>query len=110
MFAQREDPAPLSGQARLFTVVDALLDEPDSEWWTNEELGVSGRDDMLAYVAGEAYDEIVDLQGDNESTGGTGAPCTGSPSRARRSAPRASPPSRPCSTADRSRSAAAHRS
>ncbi|MGC5223707.1 penicillin acylase family protein [Micromonospora sp. DT81.3] len=65
LFAEREAPAPVSGQGRLFTVVDTMLENPDSGWWTNEELGVDGRDDMLAYVAGEAYDRLVELQGED---------------------------------------------
>jgi penicillin G amidase len=63
----RENPAPVTGQGRLFLVVDALLDDPDSQWWTNAELGVSGQDEMLAHAATEAYDRLVALQGDNPS-------------------------------------------
>jgi len=63
----RENPAPVTGQGRLFLVVDALLDDPDSEWWTNAELGVSGQDEMLEHAASEAYDRLVARQGDNPS-------------------------------------------
>ncbi|HWI31498.1 MAG TPA: penicillin acylase family protein [Microbacterium sp.] len=65
MFLERDEPAPVSGQGRLFTVVDALLDDPDSPWWTNDALGVTGRDEMLAYAATAAYDELVSRQGAN---------------------------------------------
>lgn len=61
----RENPAPLSGQGRLFLVVDALLDDEASPWWTNEELGVSGMADTLKRAAIDAYERLVDEQGDN---------------------------------------------
>jgi penicillin amidase len=61
----RAAPAPVTGQGRLFLVVDALLDDPDSEWWTNAELGVDGRAEMLEHAANKAYDRLVTLQGDN---------------------------------------------
>ncbi|WP_347346343.1 penicillin acylase family protein, partial [Microbacterium sp.] len=64
LFARRDDPAPLSGQGRLFVVVDRLLDDPDSPWWVNEELGVDGRDELLAKAAADAYARLVELQGD----------------------------------------------
>lgn len=60
----REHPLPLS-QGRLFLVVDGMLNDPESPWWTNEELGVHGRDEMLAKAAVQAYDRLVELQGDN---------------------------------------------
>lgn len=65
MFADRENPAPLSGQARLFTVVDALLDNPDSEWWVNEKLGISSQEEMLEYAIDTAYDRLAELQGED---------------------------------------------
>ncbi|WP_109208767.1 MULTISPECIES: penicillin acylase family protein [Microbacterium] len=63
----RENPAPLSGQGRLFLVLDALLDDETSTWWTNDELGVSGMTDMLKRSAIDAYERVVDEQGDNPS-------------------------------------------
>ncbi|MET0780034.1 MAG: penicillin acylase family protein [Microbacterium sp.] len=63
----REQPASVIGQGRLFLVVDGLLDDPASEWWTNAELGVSGQAEMLEHAANEAYDRLVALQGDNPS-------------------------------------------
>lgn len=65
LFSRRPDPAPVSGQSRLFTLVDRLLDEPGSAWWTNEQVGVTGRDEMLARAAEGAYDRLVGLQGDD---------------------------------------------
>lgn len=61
----RDSAAPVTGQGRLFLVVDGLMDEPQSEWWSNPELGVDGQAEMLAYSANEAYDRLVALQGDN---------------------------------------------
>ncbi|MCR2808266.1 MULTISPECIES: penicillin acylase family protein [unclassified Microbacterium] len=63
--AGRDSPAPVTGQSRLFLVVDRLLEDPDAQWWTNAELGIRGRDEMLVYAADRAYDRLVQLQGDN---------------------------------------------
>ena len=106
----REHPAPVSGQGRLFLVVDALLDDPDSEWWTNEELGVDGQDEMLEHAAERGVRPARRRCRATTRRGGTGARCTRCRSRATRSARRASPRSRCSSTADRIRSAAARRS
>lgn len=68
VFAEgRANPAPLNGQGRLFLVVDALLDDETSPWWTNDELGVSGVTDTLERAAIDAYERLVDEQGDNPS-------------------------------------------
>ncbi len=69
----RAAPAPVTGQGRLFLVVDALLEDPDSEWWTNAELGVDGQTEMLEHAANEAYDRLVALQGDNPAKWSWGA-------------------------------------
>lgn len=69
----RDEPAPVSGQGRLFLVVDEMLDDPDAQWWTNDELGVEGRDEMLEYAANAAYDRLVALQGDNPARWNWGA-------------------------------------
>lgn len=61
----REDAAPLSGQGRLFLVTDSLLDDETSPWWINEGLGVTSMDDMLKRSAIDAYERLVDEQGDN---------------------------------------------
>lgn len=63
----RENAAPLSGQGRQFLVIDALLDDEASPWWTNEELGVDGMTDMLKRSAIDAYERLVDAQGDTPS-------------------------------------------
>lgn len=69
----RENPVPLSDQARLFLVVDQLLRDPDSEWWINSSLGVSGQEQMLKRSALDAYDRIVELQGENTARWNWGA-------------------------------------
>ncbi|MCW3492920.1 penicillin acylase family protein [Microbacterium sp. SSM24] len=61
----REHPVPLTDQARLFLVVDELLGDPGSEWWTNESLGVSGQQEMLERSATDAYARLAKLQGEN---------------------------------------------
>ncbi|MGM7670767.1 penicillin acylase family protein [Microbacterium sp. A93] len=63
VFQNREEPLPHGGQARLFTVVSALLDNPDDPLWINESIGVSTMEEMLALSAEDAYDELVSLQG-----------------------------------------------
>ena len=63
----RAEPAPLSDQGRLFLVMDQLLEDEASPWWTNEELGVSGMNDMLKRSAIDAYERLVAVQGDNPS-------------------------------------------
>ncbi len=60
----RETAAPLSGQGRLFLVVDRLLDDPSSPWWTNPGLDVSTQDEMLERTAEDAYKRLAKLQGD----------------------------------------------
>lgn len=60
----REYAAPLSNQGRLYVVVDRLLDDPDSEWWTNPGLDVAGQDQMLERSAKGAYQRLAKLQGD----------------------------------------------
>lgn len=63
LFEQREEPLPHGGQARLFAVVSALLDDPSDPLWTNEEIEVDSMDEMLALSAEQAYDELSALQG-----------------------------------------------
>lgn len=63
----REHPVPLTDQARFFLIVDELLRDPGSDWWTNEALGVSSQDEMLKRTATDAYARLVELQGENQS-------------------------------------------
>ncbi|MFB7891895.1 penicillin acylase family protein [Microbacterium sp. NPDC056044] len=63
----RDTAAPMSGQGRQFLVMDALLDDETSPWWTNDELGVDGMTDMLKRSAIDAYERLVDAQGSNPS-------------------------------------------
>lgn len=65
LFSRRDHSAGLSGQGRLFTVVDRLLDDPDSDWWTNDTIGVSGQRAMLERAATDAYARLAALQGDD---------------------------------------------
>ncbi|PRA81262.1 penicillin acylase family protein [Microbacterium sp. MYb66] len=63
IFAEREQPLPIDGQGRLFTVVGDMLEEPSDPLWTNEQIDVDGMEQMLALSAEEAYDELSALQG-----------------------------------------------
>ncbi|UUT34369.1 penicillin acylase family protein [Microbacterium elymi] len=65
LFSRRDAPAPVTNQARLFLVVDTLLGQPDSPWWTNDTIGVSGRDQMLAKAATDAYQRLAQTEGPN---------------------------------------------
>ncbi|WP_130506106.1 penicillin acylase family protein [Microterricola gilva] len=47
---------PVGGD-RWFSVVGTLLGQPDSPWWTNEKLGITGMDAMLSYAAEQAWEE-----------------------------------------------------
>lgn len=69
----RDAAAPVTGQGRLFLVVDALLEDPRSPWWTNAQLGVGGQAEMLEHAANEAYDRLVARQGDNPAKWNWGA-------------------------------------
>lgn len=64
LFAHRDQPLPYGSQSRMFTVVGDLLDNPDDPLWTNDQLGTSGMEEMLALSAEQAYDELVGLQGE----------------------------------------------
>ncbi|RZI93884.1 MAG: penicillin acylase family protein, partial [Microbacterium sp.] len=55
----------IAGHGRLFLVVERLLDDPESSWWVNDELGVSSRDELLSRTADGAYERLVALQGDD---------------------------------------------
>ncbi|WP_419819279.1 penicillin acylase family protein [Glaciibacter flavus] len=57
-----------AGGDRWFSVVGTLLGQPDSPWWTNKKIGVSGRDEMLAYAAKKAWEEGTDAMGGDPST------------------------------------------
>ncbi|MEV1130342.1 penicillin acylase family protein [Agromyces sp. NPDC049794] len=57
-----EDTRPKGGD-RWFTVVGDLLDEPDARWWTNDDLGVAGRDAMIGHALEAAWREASDRMG-----------------------------------------------
>ena len=65
IFTDREVPLPTDDQGRLFTVVGAMLDDPEHPLWTNERIDVQGKDEMLAFSAEQAYEELKDLQGED---------------------------------------------
>lgn len=65
LFVERDDPVPVSHQSRLFLVVDELLADPASPWWTNAAADVAGRDEMLAVAAERAHARLIEMQGDN---------------------------------------------
>lgn len=73
IFANRDEPLPYGSQGRMFTVVDAMLDDPEDALWANEQLDVDGMDEMLALSAEQAYDELVSLQGNAPSRWNWGA-------------------------------------
>lgn len=70
---EREHPAPTTDQARLFLLVDELLDDPGSDWWRNPGLDVASQQEMLTVSAIDAYQALVELQGDNQSRWNWGA-------------------------------------
>ncbi|MFS6530215.1 penicillin acylase family protein [Microbacterium aurugineum] len=65
IFAEREQPLPIDGQGRLFTVVADLFEDPSDPLWTNAALGVDGMDSMLKLSAEQAYEELAALQGED---------------------------------------------
>lgn len=65
IFTDREVPLPTDDQGRLSTVVGAMLDDPEHPLWTNERIDVQGKDEMLAFSAEQAYEELKDLQGED---------------------------------------------
>ncbi|MFE6996339.1 penicillin acylase family protein [Microbacterium sp. NPDC057659] len=65
IFSRRDNPMPITGQGRLFTVVGGMLENPDDPLWTNKKLRVNSMDEMLAFSAEQAYTELARLQGEN---------------------------------------------
>ena len=63
IFAEREQPLPIDGQGRLFTVVGDMLDDPTDPLWRNPRIDVDGMTEMLELSAEEAYDELSAVQG-----------------------------------------------
>ena len=61
----RSTPVPLTSQSRQFLVVQNLLADPGSPWWTNTEIGVSGQRDMLEASARSATEILTTAQGSN---------------------------------------------
>ncbi|KQM84537.1 penicillin amidase [Agromyces sp. Leaf222] len=65
MFEALPEATRPTGGDRWFEVVGTLLEEPDASWWTNERLGVTGRDAMLANALDEAWNEASGRMGGN---------------------------------------------
>lgn len=63
MFGSLPEQTRPKGGARWIAVVDQLLDEPDSSWWTDEDAGVVGRDAMISRALDAAWDEASDRMG-----------------------------------------------
>lgn len=61
----RSTPVPLTSQSRQFLVVKNLLADPDSPWWTNAEIGISGQREMLEASARSATEILTTAQGSN---------------------------------------------
>ncbi|MGW9630495.1 penicillin acylase family protein [Agromyces sp. NPDC055520] len=65
MFGGLPESAQPQGGDRWFNVVGTLLGEPDASWWTNDELGVTGRDAMIASALDTAWSEASKRMGSN---------------------------------------------
>ncbi|GAA1948504.1 penicillin acylase family protein [Agromyces allii] len=68
MFETLPEQTRPTGGDRWFSVVGTLLGEPDAAWWTNDRLGVTGRDAMIADALGEAWGEATSRMGGNADT------------------------------------------
>ncbi|QTX06325.1 penicillin acylase family protein [Agromyces archimandritae] len=66
MFAEKlpDGTQPVGGD-RWFSVVGTLLDEPDSAWWSDEQAGIAGRDEMLLAALDDAWTETSERLGAN---------------------------------------------
>jgi penicillin amidase len=67
MFADLPEGTEPAGGDRWVAVVDRLLDEPDSDWWQDDDTGASGRDAVLAAALGEAWHEAGERMGGDPS-------------------------------------------
>lgn len=65
MFGGLPESTQPQGGDRWFDVVGTLLGEPDSTWWTNDELGVTGRDAMIENALDAAWAESTKRMGSN---------------------------------------------
>ncbi len=57
MFATLPTETRPEGGDRWFRVVGSLLDDPDASWWSNEQHGLAGRDEMIEYALDAAWRE-----------------------------------------------------
>ena len=68
MFATLPEQTRPEGGDRWFSVVGALLGEPDAPWWTNEDAAVTERDEMIAHALEAAWAEASRrMGGDSDS-------------------------------------------
>ncbi|QAY74957.1 penicillin acylase family protein [Agromyces protaetiae] len=65
MFRDLPEGTRPAGGDRWFTVVDTLLDEPDSQWWTDPDTDATGRDAVIAASLAAAWTEASDRLGSN---------------------------------------------
>jgi penicillin amidase len=56
---------PPAGGSQWFSIVTRVLAQPNSAWWTNEDLNVLNRDDALTAALSAAWTEAVNLMGDD---------------------------------------------
>ncbi|MFF2369784.1 penicillin acylase family protein [Agromyces sp. NPDC058110] len=68
MFGALPEQTRPTGGDRWYRVVGTLLGEPDSTWWTNEGLGVAGRDAMIANALDEAWVEATSRMGSSSES------------------------------------------
>ncbi len=54
-------------QSRFASFFENQLASPDAPWWKNDEAGVSTQEELLRVAAQEAYDELVNAQGTDQS-------------------------------------------
>lgn len=60
--------APPTGGDRWFQVVQALVEQPQSAWWSDSALGVANRDEMIQHAADEAWKEATSRLGNDPSS------------------------------------------
>ena len=54
-------------QSRLATFFAQQLEQPDSEWWQNEDADITSQQGLLVVAAQNAYDELTEAQGADQS-------------------------------------------
>lgn len=54
-------------QSRFAKFFEDQLENPEASWWTNDGVGVSSQEALLQVAAEQAYDELVALQGTEQT-------------------------------------------